>query len=218
MIQVKTADARSVQQPQQQPKKDNVTRRVRVPLSVIGKVIGQGGASVKEIQAKSGCNITQDKKQAEPAADRIFLLQGRADAVAEAERLVMLKVNQSLQSMSARQGSPPGTPTAGGDGAAAPKATSAKKKKRVKVARASSLDTSVTGLLPLPAGRANVARSGSLGPVPGLLPMPTAVAGAGPPPSPKRFSASAYTNAPPPGMLPLPMPAQASPLARAKAL
>lgn len=101
---------------------------MRVPLSVIGKVIGQGGGTVKEMQARTGCNITQDKKQVD-TADRVFVLHGSPDAVAEAERLIGLKV----QSNGARQ---PASPVGGGDRNSEPQPSSGRKKKKSRAPQA----------------------------------------------------------------------------------
>jgi hypothetical protein len=197
-------------QQQQQPAKKNQQKRLTVASALAGKIIGQGGATVKDLQARSGCNITLDRSYQEGAPDRVFVLQGRPEAIAEAERLILWTLQRARESVGGGgvssgdsggdYGSPPdsapraGTSPPSNAARAGPDSTpskSAKKKKN------KSKVQQTPGLLVVPSlfkgpPRTPPAQSTPVRPTPGS------------PLSPLKFAGSKYTAPPEPGKLPMP--------------
>ena len=86
-------------QKQQQSGKKPQQKRLSVAAALAGKIIGQGGATVKDLQARSGCNIMLDRSHPDGAPDRVFVLQGRPEAIAEAERLILWTLQRARESV-----------------------------------------------------------------------------------------------------------------------
>lgn len=92
-------------------------KRIRVPAPVCGLVIGRGGESIKEIQGRSGAHVELDRNHAPDATEKEFVLRGSDDQIAEAERLINMKVEEDRDRRMGRdRGGGGGPPQGGGYG------------------------------------------------------------------------------------------------------
>eukprot|EP01039_Chlorochromonas_danica_P005603 gene5603-6169_t len=83
-----------------------VTRVIECTQSQVGKIIGTGGATIKEIQSKSGAKIQIDQDYP-PEVPRKIHIAGSATAVDSAAQLI----NNLMSSLRGRQGPPPALTT-----------------------------------------------------------------------------------------------------------
>lgn len=70
-----------------------VTRSVNVPAGSIGKLIGEGGSTLRRLEADSDCGIDLPRKG---SADSRVLISGNEDSIANAIKLMSALVGQDL--------------------------------------------------------------------------------------------------------------------------
>jgi hypothetical protein len=201
----------AVQTQPEKNKADEISKQIRVPTTVSGTVVGYGGSTIKEIQARTGCVISSSGRNGNDNDDnddddevRIFTLKGTSEAVADACRLIADTIAKATTKSAGRNNttySSANTAAADGDSASSQaKALAKKKKKRVKGKNNKSGEPSppapgIVVPVPLPKNGANVTSVPSV-----LAPAPAGI----------KFAGSSYTVGPDVGLLPMPVKAGGS--------
>lgn len=70
-----------------------VTRAVAIPASAIGKLIGEGGSTLRKLEAESDCNLDLPRKG---SSDSRVVISGNEDGIAVAIKLISAIVGQDL--------------------------------------------------------------------------------------------------------------------------
>ncbi|KAF6259844.1 hypothetical protein COO60DRAFT_964922 [Scenedesmus sp. NREL 46B-D3] len=71
-----------------QPGEGEVEERVNCPSTLVGRIIGRGGETIRSLQGGSGAHILVDQNYPEGADSRVVVIKGRPDSVQRATAMV----------------------------------------------------------------------------------------------------------------------------------
>ncbi|KAJ1475522.1 hypothetical protein T484DRAFT_3165918 [Baffinella frigidus] len=73
------------------------TKIIHIPNDTCGRIIGKGGSMIQQLEAQSGARIKMQRENTPGMSTRPLTLEGPPHAMAQAERMIMEKVNEANQ-------------------------------------------------------------------------------------------------------------------------